>query len=93
MADANSTSTGNIESHLSLTESALEMAREMIEVNGRQYAVALALLVQLSPASGEEPDDINAFRLAEVLTEIMGDCAQNYRLIDRLEAMRQKVAA
>ena len=31
MADANSASTGNIESHLSLTESAIEMLSEIID--------------------------------------------------------------
>lgn len=92
MADANSSSTNH---YLSLTpklrrESALEMAEEILDHDERMYAVGEALLNRLSPAKGEEVHDIGALRLAEVLTEMMSDRAQHYRLIDCLKVMQRE---
>mgnify|MGYP000518816275 CR=1 FL=1 len=68
-------------------QSALEMAHEITEEKERMYAVALALLSRLTPAAGDDHIEVGAFRLAEVLEEMLANCAQHYRMIECVEAM------
>lgn len=68
-------------------QSALEMAHEITEESERMYAIAEALLSRLRPAAGEDHIEVGAFRLAEVLEEMLCDCAQHHRMIKCIEAM------
>lgn len=77
-------------------EAALEMAEAISNRKERLYAVATALVSQLTPSVGDDPFDNVALRLAEVLEDMLTDHSQHFRLTDCLEVMQsnlQKAAA
>lgn len=70
-------------------ESAVEMASELSDQRERLCALSIALLDQLRPPEGKDAGNPIAFRLAELLEEQLGDIAQQSRLMDCLEAIKQ----
>ncbi len=67
---------------------ALEMAKEIKEQDSRLYCLAASLRDQLENELGDDRSASRAFGLAELLSELMTDSAQFYRLLDCLEAMQ-----
>lgn len=69
--------------------SAIEMAQEITLEHERLYAVATALVSQLTPQGETDPIEPIALRLSEVLEGLLCDVSQQRRLIQCLEAMRE----
>lgn len=79
--------------HVGALSSALEMARELKEAKERHSVLAAQIERLLRPAdlSGDcsEP---SAWRLAEVLDELLGDFGQSNRLVATLQGICQNLA-
>ena len=69
------------------TANALEMLGEIIDDKSRFFALASSITELLRPAPGEDSPEPNAFRLSEVLEDLVADLAQHYRLRDCIRAM------
>jgi hypothetical protein len=63
---------------------ALEMADELSAKNERLYSLAAAIEDELSPTSNEESVNPTAWRLSELLSELLADMGQHNRLVDLL---------
>jgi hypothetical protein len=70
----------------------LEFAQELGLQNDRLYCVMSKLLDHLSPPDGEEPRDVMALRLAELLHELMGNNGQQINLINSIQHARKAAA-
>lgn len=73
-------------------EFAVEMMEEIIADKERFYAIAAAIVTQLKPRGDDDCADPVAFRLAEVLENVLADTDQQNRLLDCIKSMRTSTA-
>lgn len=89
MAIANTTSNNYLSYTAEMRATlALEMADELKEQNERMVALAISIRNQLAPKEDGNSDNFTAFRLAELLEEVMGNTTQHDSLRSCLEAMQ-----
>lgn len=69
-----------------LIESALEIANEIREEQSRQYGLASLITLHIEKETIEHG-------AAEILEDRLSKCGQMWRLIEKLEAIKNEVAA
>jgi hypothetical protein len=78
---------------LQRAEIALEMVTEIKESMSQHFTLASVIASALAPAEpGGDSTNWHAYRLAQLLEEVIGESSQMYRLIDCLTASRDVVA-
>lgn len=68
-----------------------EMAGELRDKSSRACAPAMTICDMLKPDGDADSPHDQAWRLAEVLEEMMADCAQEYRLEGCLKSLRSAI--